>query len=157
MQLHTFIATIHPFGLCNHKTLALLSNGHWWILFYNKIEHETVWFPLPLWLQKSCGVHGNCRSSTSFSWSCDRISISVIGEAACVCSSMSHTFAHTRSHFPYLETSPQPHLPLWANNSEDNAAMFAFCRGPRAPASPQYDRSTRYVSTSKIIRWVKKI
>lgn len=106
--------------------------------------------------KKTVGAHGNHCSSTSLSWSCDRISISVMGEAACLCSSMSPTFAHTRSYFPYLEHSPQPHPQLWANSAEDNAAVFVFCRGPRAPASPLYYCSTRYVSISKITRWVKK-
>lgn len=128
---------------------------------YSEIEHEPVCLPLSVLLQKRggkkpVGVHGSCRSLTSLSWSCDRISISVMGEAACLCSSMSHTFAHTRSHFPYLEKSPQLHPPLWENIADDNAAVFAFCRDPRAPASPLHYYSTRCVSTSKITRWVKK-
>lgn len=49
---------------------------------------------------------------TSLGCSCDRMSISVMGEAACLRSSMSHTYARGRSHFPYLENSPQPHPPL---------------------------------------------
>lgn len=45
-------------------------------------------------------AHGRCCLSTSLGCSCDRMSIGVMGEVACLCSSMSHTFAHTRSHFP---------------------------------------------------------
>lgn len=50
--------------------------------------------------------------STSLGCSCDRMSISVMGEAACLRSSMSHTFARGRSHFPYLQHSQQPQPPL---------------------------------------------